>query len=254
MNMRNLFVAIVTLFAVEASAQGRAGQLSLIPRVGFSITQLTNDYIYFGDGQTIGKRWKPAFEAGLDVEYMIFSRLSVTAGAKYSLQGTKYKDFHMAGEENNGIVRLAQFSRSNVDLHYLQVPLMLHAYITKGFSIGAGIQFGRLLSARESHNYMICDYNNQTNKIEKYYNYNEATGSVVEVGDDDDRYLKYRKTVTDNYKRSDVTIPLSISYESDDVILDLRYNLGLNDISNMVDKMRNSVITFSIGYRIPLLR
>ena len=143
MKIRSIIVAIVALFAVEANAQGRAGQLSLIPRVGFSITQLTNDYIdlnFNGMQHEIGNRWKPAVEAGIDVEFMILSRLSVTAGAKYSLQGSKFKDFHIEGDENNGMVKLAQFSRYNTDLHYIQVPLMLHAYILKGFSIGAGIQ------------------------------------------------------------------------------------------------------------------
>ena len=84
MKIRSIIVAIVALFAVEANAQGRAGQLSLIPRVGFSITQLTNDYIdlnFNGMQYEIGNRWKPAVEAGIDVEFMILSRLSVTAGA-----------------------------------------------------------------------------------------------------------------------------------------------------------------------------
>lgn len=257
MKMRSIIVAIVALFAVEANAQGRVGQLSLIPRVGFSITQLTNDYIdlnFNGVQQEVGNRWKPAVEAGFDLEYMILSRLSLTAGAKYSLQGSKFKDFHVTGGEiKEGTVRFAQFSRYNTDLHYLQVPLMIHAYIVKGFSIGAGIQFGRLLTAKESFNYMVGDYNKQTNKTETYYRYDRPSGKLMEVGEGEDRYLKLSDTVTDDYKRNDLTIPLCISYESEDVILDLRYNIGLNDISKEVDKMRNSVITFSIGYRIPLL-
>lgn len=254
--MRSIIFAIVALFAMEASAQGRAGQLSLIPRIGFSITQLSNDYIdlnFSGIKQEVGNRWKPAVEAGFDVEYMILSRLSLTAGAKYSLQGSKFKDFHVAGGEKDGIVRFAQFSRYNTDLHYLQVPLMLHAYIANGFSVGAGIQFGHLISAKESFNYVVGDYNRQSSKVEKYYKFDRATNTLKEVGEGDDRYLKFSETVTDSYKRGDLSIPLSISYESEDVILDLRYNLGLNDISKEVDKMRNNVITFSIGYRIPLL-
>lgn len=256
MKIRSIIVAIVALFAVEANAQGRAGQLSLIPRVGFSITQLTNDYIdlnFNGMQHEIGNRWKPAVEAGIDVEFMILSRLSVTAGAKYSLQGSKFKDFHIEGDENNGMVKLAQFSRFNTDLHYIQVPLMLHAYILKGFSIGAGIQFGSLVSAKESFNYMISDYNKQTNKTDKFYRFDRPSKTLVELAEGEDRFLKYSETVTDAYKGTDMTIPLSISYESEDVILDLRYNIGLNNISKEVEKMRNNVITFSIGYRIPLL-
>ena len=236
MKIRSIIVAIVALFAVEANAQGRAGQLSLIPRVGFSITQLTNDYIdlnFNGMQHEIGNRWKPAVEAGIDVEFMILSRLSVTAGAKYSLQGSKFKDFHIEGEENNGMVKLAQFSRFNTDLHYIQVPLMLHAYILKGFSIGAGIQFGSLVSAKESFNYMISDYNKQTNKTDKFYRFDRPSKTLVELAEGEDRFLKYSETVTDAYKGTDMTIPLSISYESEDVILDLRYNIGLGDLASV---------------------
>ena len=175
----------------------------------------------------IGNRWKPAVEAGIDVEFMILSRLSVTAGAKYSLQGSKYKDFHIEGDENSGMVKLAQFSRYNTDLHYIQVPLMLHAYILKGFSIGAGIQFGSLVSAKESFNYMISDYNKQTNKTDKFYRFDRPSKTLVELAEGEDRFLKYSETVTDAYKGTDMTIPLSISYESEDVILDLRYNILL---------------------------
>ena len=45
----------------------------------------------------------------------------------------------------------------------------------------------------------------------------------------------------------------TVSQRSINIPLNLRYNIGLNNISKEVDKMRNNVITFSIGYRIPLL-
>ena len=100
---------------------------------------------------------------------------------------------------------------------------------------------------------MISDYNKQTNRSEKFYRFDRPSKTLVELAEGEDRFLKYSETVTDYYKGTDMTIPLSISYESEDVILDLRYNIGLNNISKEVEKMRNNVITFSIGYRIPLL-
>lgn len=254
-NLRNAFLAIAALLSLVANAQDRVGQLSLIPRVGFSITQLTNDEIMLGttdEKGSVGKRWKPGVEAGIDLEYFPLSRLSLTAGVKYSLQGSKFKDFHLAGNESDGVVRFAAFSRLTSDLHYLQCPVMLHFYLTRAVSIGAGIQFGHLLSAKENFSYTVGDAEKQTGKVLKYYSYDRSTGNLAEVEEGGDRFFEYHETVTGSYKRGDISIPLSLSYESDDVILDLRYDLGLNNISKEIGKMRNSVVTLSIGYRIPL--
>ena len=237
-------------------AQGVQGVLSLFPRVGFSLTKLSNDYFEIGSSQMIEKveqRLKPAVEAGVDLEYMATDFLGITVGAKYSLQGAKFKDFHVNAnpESSTDMMRFVNFSRVSSDLHYLQVPLMLHIYVFKGISLDAGIQFGKLLSAKESFNYVIGDLDRKTNKVTQYYKY-EGTG-IVALEDGEDRYLKYSETATDSYKRSDISIPLGLSYESEDVILSLRYNMGLNNISKEVEKMRNNVISISIGYRIPLL-
>ena len=84
-----------------------------------------------------------------------------------------------------------------------------------------------------------------------YYDY--TAEGLKSLSDGDDKYRKYRETATDNYKRNDFSIPVGISYETDDVILSLRYNIGLTDISKEMEKMRNQVFSLSIGYRIPLL-
>lgn len=256
MKIRTLITAVAAFLSLGLHAQGEQGQLSLIPRVGFSLTKLSNDYFEIGSSQIIEKveqRLKPAVEAGVDLEYMATDFLGITVGAKYSLQGAKFKDFHVNAnpESSTDMMRFVNFSRVSSDLHYLQVPLMLHIYVFKGISLDAGIQFGKLLSAKESFNYVIGDLDRKTNKVTQYYKY-EGTG-IVALEDGEDRYLKYSETATDSYKRSDISIPLGLSYESEDVILSLRYNMGLNNISKEVEKMRNNVISISIGYRIPLL-
>ena len=256
MKLRTIITAVTAFISLGTQAQGEQGQLSLMPRVGFSLTKLSNDYFEIGGSQRIEKvsqRLKPALEAGVDLEYMATDFLGVTVGAKYSLQGSKFKDFHINvnPEASGDEMRFVNFSRVATDLHYLQVPLMLHLYVFKGLSIDAGVQFGHLLSAKESFNYVIGDLDTKTNKVLKYYRY--TSSGIVALEDGEDRYLEHRETATDTYKRADVSIPLGLSYESDDVILSLRYNMGLNNISKEVEKMRNNVITFSVGYRIPLL-
>ena len=59
--------------------------------------------------------------------------------------------------------------------------------------------------------------------------------------------------IKDSYKSIDFSIPLGLSYEISDFVIDARYNLGL---SNIVDhsgdgKVKNGVIMLTLGYKIP---
>ena len=65
----------------------------------------------------------------------------------------------------------------------------------------------------------------------------------AKAGDDDFK---------DSCKKLDLAIPLGLSYEFSDFVIDARYNLGLlniNDNDNI--KNHNSVIQLTLGYKIP---
>ena len=69
----------------------------------------------------------------------------------------------------------------------------------------------------------------------------------------------------DFFKKSDFSIPVGLSYEFDDAVIELRYNIGLSNIlkaevddeysvfygAQIDSKVRNSVIQLTFGYRIP---
>ncbi len=51
----------------------------------------------------------------------------------------------------------------------------------------------------------------------------------------------------------DFSIPLGLSYEISDFVIDARYNLGVANINDHgIGKIRNSVIMLTVGYKIPL--
>ena len=71
---------------------------------------------------------------------------------------------------------------------------------------------------------------------------------------------KYGDTDIKNHlEKFDFSIPLGVSYEISDFVIDARYNLGLSnlvkkDFRAMFDsdaKVRNSVIMLTVGYKIP---
>ncbi len=66
---------------------------------------------------------------------------------------------------------------------------------------------------------------------------------------------KEENTSTDELKTFDLSIPLGLSYEFSDFVIDARYNLGLTKVNKdnkLLDKdMKNSVIMLTLGYKIP---
>ena len=54
-------------------------------------------------------------------------------------------------------------------------------------------------------------------------------------------------------KTLDFSIPLGLSYEFSDFIIDARYNLGLTNIFDTSSvNVKNGVIMLTVGYKIPL--
>ena len=114
------------------------------------------------------------------------------------------------------------YTDASSTLTYLNIPILANYYVAPGLALKAGVQPGFLLSRK--------------------YKYT-LNGHDVEV------------TGTDGLKTLDFSIPLGISYEISDFVIDARYNLGL---SNLVDNdnngdysQKNSVIMLTLGYKIP---
>ena len=117
------------------------------------------------------------------------------------------------------------------NLDYLNVPLLANYYVAPGFAIKAGVQLGILTRAK-------------------------ATASNDDVSADVD--------IKDAFNTVDLAIPVGISYEFSDFVIDARYNFGLTKIAKKDGKflgysfhddhnnIKNSVIMLTVGYKIPL--
>lgn len=109
-------------------------------------------------------------------------------------------------------------------LTYLNVPVLANYYIIPGLAVKAGVQLGFLLSAKHK-------------------------GSELYDG----VWHDFDESGTDGIKKMDFSIPLGLSYEISDFVIDARYNLGVANINDHgIGKIRNSVIMLTVGYKIPL--
>ena len=103
-------------------------------------------------------------------------------------------------------------------LDYINVPILANYYVIPGLAIKAGIQPG--FNVKHKGEY-------------------ETHGSSYE-GD------------IEHFKSFDLAIPLGLSYEFSDFVIDARYNLGLTKIYDAEgSSSKNSVFQFTIGYKIP---
>ena len=232
MKRLSLLVAVLTV-SLMTLAQPSAGSFSLIPRLGVNFANMTNDEVVVDLMQqehTLKSRIKPGLMVGFDAEYQATSDLFMSLGLQYSRQGSRFPDFERKdGEFVEG------YSDWHTDLDYLNVPLLFGYRIAKGFSVKAGLQLGLLLGGKEKMSYTdITILDGGTRK----------QGNAVPRETD----------VKDVYKSVDLSIPLALSYEFENVILDARYNFGLSRIHQLdVVKSRNSVIQLSVGYRFQVM-
>lgn len=230
---RIAFLLTVLTASLLAQAQPSAGSFSLIPRLGVNFANMTNDEVVVDLMQqehTLKSRIKPGLMVGFDAEYQVTSDLFMSLGLQYSRQGSRFPDFERKdGEFVEG------YSDWHTDLDYLNVPLLFGYRIAKGFSVKAGLQLGLLLGGKEKMSYTdITILDGGTRK----------QGNAVPRETD----------VKDVYKSVDLSIPLALSYEFENVILDARYNFGLTRIHQLdVVKSRNSVIQLSVGYRFQVM-
>jgi len=122
-----LFMALFAVAAISANAQNEVGQITLKPMVGMTIANLTD---LNGDA-------KIGLAAGVEAEFGVAEKFGITAGALYSMQGTKC-DF---SEEGVNVTY-------KVKLEYINIPILANYYIVPGLAIKAGIQPGFNVKAK----------------------------------------------------------------------------------------------------------
>ena len=192
---------IAALMVATLTASAQSGPF-IKPMAGGTVATITGDVNEL--------KLKVGFVGGVELGWQFGDHFALTGGALYTMQGARVSDDR---------------TKYNINIDYLNVPVMAAFYPVKGFGIKAGAQFGFLLNAKQG-------------------------------GED----------FKDACKKSDFSIPLGLSYEFDDAVVELRYNIGLSNIlkadvddeysvfygAHADKKIHNSVIMLTFGYRIPL--
>lgn len=117
---------------------------------------------------------------------------------------------------------------TRLEIDYINFPVLLNFYIVKGLAIKTGIQLGIMSSCKLS-----------------------AESGTTSAKED----------VSSDFETIDVSIPVGLSYEYNDIVFDARYHFGLKDIetsrtgvrsmyiTNRNLKIHNGYFSFILGYR-----
>jgi hypothetical protein len=216
-----MMIAAMMVAAVTANAQNEVGQITLKPTVGLNIATMT---------KIDGSKVRPGFIAGVEAEYGVAENFGITAGIFYSQQGAKE-----SGEIN--INRWVEGERVGVKfkgdatnkLDYINIPIMAQYYVVPGLAIKAGIQPGFLVT-----------------KKAKY----DGTLTAVVAGESASKPYTESVTISDA-KGFAFAIPVGLSYEYANFVLDARYNIGVTKAIKEYD-CRHSVFSFTLGYKFAL--
>lgn len=144
-----------------------------------------------------------------------------TAGAELGIMaGSKFKTSVGLQYINTSTqFKFADGDKGDFKNDYLAIPVLAQVYVADGFAIKAGVQPAFLLSSKGANSVDLKDYTNSF----------------------------------------DFTIPVGLSYEYMNVVLDARYNIGVTNLvkdeKKPLDgftKLNNGYFTITVGYKLKL--
>lgn len=245
MNMKKCVWAIALLLfsVVEVSAQEKensVGKFSLIPHVGVGLSNWSNNRLVVGENAegNLKSKYQAGFTGGVDVEYRATKEVGVSLGVNYARQGFKFPSYQTETKDNQ-VTTLNGYNNIHANLDYIQVPLMVRAYVTRSLSLMLGVQAGFLCGDGK----LNMDY---------------TTATIGKTSENGEVTTKETETITSTWptKKINVSIPIGLSYEYMGVILDARYHLGLTNVSDHPSEINESCksngFVLSVGYRITL--
>ena len=179
-----VLAAVMLLSSVSMFAQHDAGSLTIQPKVGLNVSNVTKT-----NGDT-----RIGVAAGAEAEYQLGDIYSIAVGLLYSGQGNKQT------------VDLGPLGKTSVTWapSYVNIPVVANVYVVKNLAVKLGVQPG----------FCVAKDKAEANTF-------------------------------------DLSIPIGLSYEYNNFVLDGRYNFGVTNVAKGFNT-KNSVFQFTVGYKFEL--
>lgn len=207
---------LVALMAVTLSAQAQheQGDVTIQPRVGFTISNITD-----------GDKSKMNLAYGVDFERFFTDQFSLSLGLMFTNQGCKYdiiyyEPTNLGGSSSNG----SSSNTTKLNIYYGSLPIMANYYVLPGLALKAGVQPAFRVKAKIENGDTKLDLDNMIDMLFA------GEGNKLNT--------------------FDLSIPVGLSYEIIGITADVRYNFGLTKLISNTDKgIYNRVFTVTLGYK-----
>ena len=135
---------LVALMAVTLSAQAQheQGDITIQPRVGFTISNITD-----------GDKSKMNLAYGVEFERFFADQFSASLGVMFTDQGCKYDIYSADGAGNVS-------DEMKLDIYYGTLPIMANYYVLPGLALKAGIQPAFRVKAKIKYKGEKVDFDN----------------------------------------------------------------------------------------------
>ena len=208
-----LLVALMAV-TVSAQAQHEQGDITIQPRVGFTISNITD-----------GDKSKLNLAYGVDFERFFTDQFSLSLGLMFTNQGCKYdiiyyEPTNLGGSSSNG----SSSNTTKLKIYYGSLPIMANFYVLPGLALKAGVQPAFRVKAKIENGDTKLDLDNMIDMLFA------GEGNKLNT--------------------FDLSIPVGLSYEIIGITADVRYNFGLTKLISNTDKgIYNKVFMVTLGYK-----
>ena len=227
-----IVMATVMMAAITASAQYEPGTFSVQPRLGFTVSTITNiNSVQLEPGVTLDTQPIGGLLIGADMDYQLSELVSLSAGLNWAMAGCGWEDYD---KKENGLTY--ELHNPRIQTAYLNIPVTANFYVWKGLALRTGLQMGFLTVA---------------NLMETVNISGSQDGKNVKMSTDTDESVK------DQFNKFDLSIPVGVSYEfNNHIVLDARYNIGVTKVNKDSEPgekdNHNGSFSITIGYKIKL--
>ena len=205
-----LLVALMAV-TVSAQAQHEQGDITIQPRVGFTISNITD-----------GDKSKLNLAYGVDFERFFTDQFSLSLGLMFTNQGCKFNIYDDIKDASNK--GLSSDATTKLNIYYGSLPIMANYYVLPGLALKAGVQPAFRVKAKIERGDTKLDLDNM---IDMLY---AGEGNKLNT--------------------FDLSIPVGLSYEFIGITADVRYNFGVTKMISNTDKgIYNKVFMVTLGYK-----
>lgn len=248
---KNLILLTALLSSAVSFAQQRAHTFAITPKVGVNVSTLKNlnGAVYYAVGNPYSggtgiststgndylagsfisakSKANVGFTAGVEGQYQFTDLFGLSVGAFYAREGCHYDTKGLTLADGADSYNISLDNNLSLHLDCITIPVLANVYVWRGLAVKAGLQPEIIVSKSGDVDARVTV---------------DGVSSVMGINADP------------NLRSFSLSLPVGLSYEYKNVVLDARYSFGLTNIAKDSGDKKVHLNTFAVtlGYKFEL--